>query len=131
MPLDLQSVGTERTRWVSLDGHLAGVEILVRSVSPQEGRRFHSRLMSLGIVRVNRDNPFDVAPGREAAFFQAMAEQYVLDWRGDIQPEGTKYSADAMGKVLAAYKRAFDALVGAIAEEDAFFEPRPGRPTTT
>ena len=130
MPLDLDSTGNERTRWVSLDGHLAGVDILVRSVTPAEARRFYNRLQSQGIVKANKDNPLDVAPGRETAFFRAMAEQYVIDWRGDITPKDAPYSIDKMGAVLGAYSRAFSALLAAIGEEDAFFESRPERPTS-
>jgi hypothetical protein len=125
--MDLNDLESEqpRSRWVALHGHLEGVELLVKMASPKEARRFHARLLQHSIVRETRDNPFDVVAGREKDFFRAMAEMYVLDWRGNIKPEGTKYSVDTMGKVLGAYRRAFERLMEVIGEEDAFFEPAP------
>ena len=124
--MDLNNLnGHARTRWVQMHGHLEGFEILVKLSSPKEARRFHNRLVQHGIVKETRDNPFDVQAGREADFFRALAEQYIVDWRGDIKPEGTPYDVEKMGQVLGAYRRAFDRLMEVIGEEDAFFEPAP------
>ena len=85
--MDLQELDTPRpkTRWIKLHGHLEGVELLVRLASPKDGRRFHNKLVRAGIVKDTRENPFDVATGREADFFRELAAMYVLDWRGDIK----------------------------------------------
>jgi len=124
--MDLQDLdGKPKTRWVKLHGHLDGVELLVRAASPQEARRFHNKLTRAGIVKDNRDNPLDVQAGREGDFFRELAAMYVIDWRGDIKPEGTPYSPEVMGKVLGAYRRAFERLMEVVGEEDAFFEPAP------
>ena len=125
--MDLQELDTPRpkTRWIKLHGHLEGVELLVRLASPKDGRRFHNKLVRAGIVKDTRENPFDVATGREADFFRELAAMYVLDWRGDIKPKDTPYSPEVMGKVLGAYRRAFDRLMEVIAEEDDFFGDAP------
>lgn len=121
MPLDLDDAKRPKTRWIPFDGHLAGVEILVQFHGTEETQKFRSRLESDGIVRVTKDDPLKVSPGRELAFFRAMAARYVLDWRGDIRPEGAAYSAEKMGDVLAAYPRAFEVLMKAVADENGFF----------
>ncbi len=121
--MDLQDL-TERpkTRWVPLFGHLAGIELLIRFATPQESQKFANKLRRAGITRAKAEHPFDVADGREEDFFREFAQMYVLDWRGDIKPEGTAYSAETMGKVLGAYRRALDRVVEVITDEDAFFE---------
>lgn len=125
MPLNLDDLNRPRTRWVPLDGHLAGVEIHVRFFGTQDSQRFRNQLEGDGIIRVTRENPLAVNLGREAAFFEAMAAKYVIDWRGNIQPEGAPYDPKKMGAVLAAYPRSFELLMQAVGDENRFFPSEP------
>lgn len=136
MPLNVNEVGSRRTRWIALEGHLVGVDLLVRGATPQEARRFSNKLQQMGITRPNRDNPLDVVPGREEAFFLEIARQYVLDWRGDVWSDDERtvpapFDVVKMGQVLGAYQRAFQAVQVAVAEEDAFFVTPPSPPTSS
>ena len=131
MPLNLDELNRPRSRWVPFDGHLDGIEILVRFCGTHETQRFRNKLESDGIIRVTRDNPLAVNLGREAAFFEAMAAKYVTDWRGAIQPEGAAYDAKKMGAVIGSYPRAFELLMAAVADENSFFPEEPEGSTTS
>lgn len=128
--MDLQEL-TERpkTRWIALHGHLEGVELLVQSATPEESQKFSNKLRRDGITRPSRDNPLDVTDGRERDFFREFAAYYVKDWRGKIMPEGTPYDAKVMGLVMGAYRIAFEAVLAAVSDENAFFGNGPGEPT--
>lgn len=123
MPLDLDDTKRARQRWVPFDGHLAGVEILVEFFGTEDSQKFRNRLEADSIIRSSKgDEPLKVNPGRESAFFLAIAKRYVRDWRGDIRPQGTAYDADKMASVLAAYPRAFEILMKAVGDENGFFD---------
>jgi hypothetical protein len=121
MPLDLDDTKRQKTRWVPFDGHLDGVEILVEFFGTEEAQKFRNRLEADGITKSTRDDPLKINPGREAAFFRAIAARYVRDWRGSITPAGSAYDAEKMGAVLAAYPRAFEILMKAVGDENGFF----------
>jgi len=133
MPLDLDDLNRPRTRWIALEGHLAGVEILVRFYGTEATQKFRNRMESDGIIKVTRDNPLSVNPGREGAFFEALAARYVVDWReaegheGAIKPQGAPFDAKKMGAVLRAYPSAYELVMREVAKEDSFFpdEPQP------
>lgn len=120
MPLNIEEVNPVRSRWLELSGPLAGVSVLIKQASPREAERFRQRLAGNGILRT-KDNEFQINRGREDDFFKEYATYYVLDWRGDITPAGTVYSAETMGRVLGAYSTAYKMISAAIAEESDFF----------
>jgi len=137
MGLNLDQIGQEKTRWLPLQGHLAGVEIQIRFVGTEDSQKFHSRMEADGIIRVTREDPMHINAGREAAFFKAIAARYVVDWREDEAwraehpdappaisrngPKGTAFDVDDMASVLRFYPSAYRQLMSACAEEDAFF----------
>lgn len=130
--MELQDLAERpKTRWVPLYGHLAGVELLIRCVTPEESQKFSSRLRRQGITRAKGDHPFDIADGRETAFFREFAAQYVMDWRGQVTLNGQTYTANAgptsedVGKFLGGNRAAFDAVVTAAQDDGAFFESGP------
>lgn len=136
MPLDLEDGKRPKTRWVPFDGHLVGVEILVEFLGTEQRQKFLARLESDGITRPTKDDPMKVNLGRERAFFRAWAKQYVRDWRvaegfppETIKPQGAAFDADKMGDVLAQYPRAFELLLNAIGDENAFFDAAPSDST--
>ena len=129
MPINLGNMGLTPERWVELQGHLSGVDVLVRFCSPRESQKFKRRMVTLGIMKYGKSGEFDLNAGREEDFFKAYAEFYILDWRGDVHEGGEDgpapaYSAKAMGSVLAASNEAFDLVDKAILEEAAFFAKR-------
>lgn len=127
MPINFNDTGPKQ-RWVPFDGHLAGIEILVQFYGTEERQKFANYLESKGITRVTKDNPLKINPGRERAFFLEIAKRYVRDWRvaegfppETMQPEGAVYDDIKMGGVLADYPRAFEILMSAVENENAFF----------
>jgi len=126
MPLDLDDVKRPKKRWLPMDGHLSGVDLLVQFIGTQETQRFRNRLEGDGIITVTKDNPLKINAGRDKAFFREVTVRYVLDWRGDIKPEGAAYDAEKMADVLCAYPRAFELLMQAVADENSFFAPEQG-----
>lgn len=135
MPLDLDDAKRPKKRWVPFDGHLAGVEILVRFFGTEDTQRFRNRLQSEGIISVTKDDPLRINTGREAAFFREIAKQYVLDWRvaegyppstirSDEHPEGpAPYDTEKMADVLRAYPSAFAMVMSSVGNEAGFFGP--------
>ena len=126
MPIDLNNLDRVRQRWFHLSGLLRGVEVLIKNASPREAERFRQRLVRQGVLRAGRDEGWQINAGREDDFFRMFADYYILDWKGDIKPEGTDYSAEAMGRVLGASQAAFEQISNAISEESDFFEPPSG-----
>lgn len=126
MPIDLGTMGQDPQEWISLGGHLAGVDVLVRFCSPEQSQKFKRRMVSKGIMKYGRNLEFDVNAGREKDFFIAYAEFYILDWRGDVHQGGepVDYNSKAMGSVLASSNMAFDQIDKAILEEERFFAKR-------
>lgn len=135
MPLDLDDAKRPKKRWVPFDGHLTGVEILIQFFGTQDTQRFRNRLQSEGIIKVTKDDPLNVNPGREAAFFLEIAKKYILDWRvaegfppdtikSDEHPNGgAPYTAQKMADVLAAYPSAFSLVMRSVGDENGFFGP--------
>ena len=122
--LDLDSIEQPRERWLSC----GKVEFLVRYCSPREADTFRRRMIQDGVLRHTKDG-VDVNPGREGAYYKAFAEQYVIDWRGPIKPEGTVYSADRMGRVLANRGDIKLAIEEAVTRAEAFFVSNGTGPT--
>ena len=118
--LDLSRLEEQRRRWVALSGHLSGVEVEIRHVGPKEQEKFRQKMVRLGILK-QTEAGHSINGGRAEDFFRAYAENYITDWRGDIKPEGTAYSAEAMGRVLGAYTVAFEKVTKALSEEADFF----------
>lgn len=116
--LNVEEMDRPRTRWVKV----GNIEIQVRYSAPIETDRFRRRLMQSGIARFNKDGRFEANVGREGDFYKAFAEHYVLDWRGNIKPEGTKYTAELMGQALSKIGPLLEALKTVIDEDDRFFE---------
>lgn len=126
MPIDLTTLDQSRQRWVPLAGVLRGVELLVKHASPREQERFRQRCVREGIFSGKANTGMNITNGREDDFFQRIAENYILDWRGDIKPEGTAYDAQKMGRVLASSLDAFNQVMEAIGEDTDFFSQRNG-----
>ena len=122
--IDLNGLDEPRTRWVSF----GGVEFLLKYASPRESDKFRRWLLSKDIMR-HKDGTIEIRAGREMEFYRAFATQYVLDWRGQIRPEGTAYSADGMAKILAGRGDVLRAIQEAISEDEAFFAPNGSAPT--
>jgi hypothetical protein len=131
--LNLDLVGAALTRWIPLKGHLTGVGIKIKFAGTEEGQKFRSRLEAAGIIKVTREDPLNIRPGRETEFFRAVVDQYVLDWREEKGHEGcikggtkgTGYDPETMADVLRAYPSAYLQVMAAVAEEDAFFVTGP------
>lgn len=126
MPIDLNDLDRIRQRWLPLSGPLAGVEVLIKHASPREAERFRQKLTRQGVLRAGKDEGWQINTGREDDFFRMFAEYYVLDWRGDIRPEGAAYDSAKMGRVLGASQDAFKQLSDAIADDTGFFEQQSG-----
>jgi len=116
MPLNLDREKPQR--WLELTGHLKGVEILIILATPKEGERFRQRLVRRGVVKHDRNLP---KAGREDEYFQMIAETYILDWKGDVHPEGTPYSSEKMGAALGDIPSLFQQVMEAIGEDSVFF----------
>lgn len=119
--LDLTKIGEAKSRWISLGDPLTGVEVEVIHCGPRDQERFRKKLTRDGVLKNG-----EIATGREDAFFQAYAEKYVTDWRGDIHGGDASgptppYNAAQMGTVLGAYSSAFEAVSKAVLEEADFF----------
>ena len=116
--LDLGAIEQPRTKWVAF----GGVEFLLKYASPHENDQFRRRLRQDGIIRTGKNGEIDVAPGREQAFYRAMADQYVMDWRGNItDPDGNGYTAEKMAKVLEYHGGILVAIQEAVSEHESFF----------
>jgi len=112
-----------QSRWLEFEGFA----FEVRYASPIEQQRFRNTLQSKGITRKDEVLP---AAGREAAYFEAMAEKYVIGWRGLLpHPRGgdsydldsLPYSAKDMAKLLSYRGDVFERLVQTIGDADSFF----------
>jgi len=101
-------------------GSLKGVELLIAQSNPREGERFRQVLIRQGVMRL-KDGQVSINGGREDDFFRMFAEKYVLNWRGDIKPEGTEYTIEKMGRFLGVSTEAFDQVTQAISEDADFF----------
>jgi len=118
MPLDVNvAPPDERTRWIDLPAQYAGVQLLIRMASPREQERVKQKMVSVGIVNQKSQ---DIAPGRFDDFVRQFAKSYIVDWRGDISPEGAKYSVDVMAKHLADSQFLLKHITAAVSEEAAF-----------
>lgn len=120
MELNLDELDRPRQRWVSL----GGFEILIRYSSPIETDRFTRQLTQQGIARF-KDGRLQTNVGRDMDFYKALAEHYVLGWRGNItaeNPEDTKYSHDRMARALASVGPLLEALKREIEEDGRFFD---------
>ena len=120
MGLDLDQLDQRQQRWVPLVGSLKGVELLIAQSNPREGERFRQVLIRQGVMRL-KDGQVSINGGREDDFFRMFAEKYVLNWRGDIKPEGTEYTIEKMGRFLGVSTEAFDQVTQAISEDADFF----------
>lgn len=117
--IDVSDMDRPRDRWVQF-GELG---FLVRYASPQETDRFRAKLTRNGIARHDRESGFQINIGRERDFYKAIAEQYVLDWRGNILIAGKTepYSVENMAKILGGHGGVLAAIQRAIQDDDAFF----------
>jgi hypothetical protein len=122
--IDLNGLDEPHTRWVSF----GGVEFLLKYASPRESDKFRRSLMAKGIMR-QKDGGLEINAGRESDFYRAFAEQYVLDWRGQIRPAGTAYTPELMARVLAGHGGILRAIQEAISEDEAFFGNNGSAPT--
>lgn len=127
MELDLDTLEEPKVRWLDC----GGVEFLIKYATPKESEQFRKRLVQMGVARMHKGE-FEVVAGREQAWFKALAEQYVQDWRGNIKAsteEGRRYSADKMAIVLANRGDVLRLITESIAEADAFFTRSGGKET--
>ena len=120
MGFDINQLDKKPHRWVPLVGSLKGVDLLIVQTNPREGERFRQLLVRQGVMKL-KDGQVSINGGREDDFFKMFAEKYVLNWRGDIKPEGTEYSVDQMGRLLGISTEAFDQVTQAISEDADFF----------
>jgi hypothetical protein len=124
MPIDLNDLDTVRKRWLPLQGQLVGVEVLIKYASPRNQEQFRQKLARSGVLKSGKGAGWEINTGREDDFFRMFAQFYILDWKGDIRPEGTEYSPEAMGRVLGSYQPAFDQVSSAVSEDADFFEQK-------
>jgi hypothetical protein len=119
MELDLDTIEQPKTRWLDCDG----VRFLIKYATPKESEKFRKTLRQMGIADTKKGD-FEINAGREMAFFEALARQYVLDWDGAIKaanPEDAKYSPERMAKVLANHGGLLRMVTESIGEAEAFF----------
>lgn len=126
MGINLDELDRVRSRWLPLAGQLRGVDLLIRYGAPREMERFRQKLIRLGVLKSGRgDGGPEINAGRDDEFFRLYAENFILDWRGDIKPEGTAYSPEVMGKVLGGTE-AMAQVKAAVEDAEGFFEPANG-----
>src|SRR3990172_4027965 len=123
--LDLNDL-QPRDRWVPV-GY--GIELRVRMAAPGVADAFRAHVIRDGIGRVGRGGEAIINVGRERDYYRVMAEHYVLDWRGNIKPDGTAYSAAHMGEVLRWRPSILRTLLEAMEQEDRFFGSNGGPAT--
>jgi hypothetical protein len=114
MPIDLDSLGGVRTRWVPLTGPVAGVEILVQYMSPDEGDRFLRRLRDRGLLQSDGS----AANGRTLEYWTEFCKAFVKDIRGDVR--GT-YDPAQLARAMLAVGSLLHEVREAVAKQDAFF----------
>lgn len=121
MTFDLSVLDKEAPqRWVRCG--LEDMEIEIRHAGPRDQEQFRRRLVREGILRSAKDGG-EIAPGRDEAFYQALAERYVTGWR-NVEFDGEKnppYDVARMGKVLGKFEVVLKAMSAALAEEADFF----------
>ena len=124
--LELDTIEEPKTRKVQF----GAVWFEIKYASPRMGRKFYTRMAQAGICRGKGDQ-FDIAAGREMAFFTELAREYIIGWGGNIKPEGTPYTPEGMAKVLANHGGILNAIKEAITEDEAFFGSNGnGQPTS-
>jgi hypothetical protein len=126
MALDLERLDEQPTRWMALGGALTGVDVLVKYSGPREQERFRQKLIRARIMKEDsRTGGITINSGRDVDFFKAYAEQYIVDWRGDIKGGANgaapPYSAEQMGRVLGQYRIAFEQIAASLEDETGFF----------
>lgn len=126
MGIDLDRLDAPKQRWIGLPVPLAGVEILLKHCSPRDGERFRQKLVRDGVLRSARSDGWDINQGRQDDFFAALCQWFILDWRGDITPEGAPYDAFKMGRVLGASNSIFEYVTKHMTDDMTFFEPDGG-----
>ena len=127
--LDFATIEQARTCWVDLGpqfheqgpgGETQRVEVLVRAVTPKEGEIFRQGMVRAGITAKDGE----IQPGKLREFCEALAEKYVIDWRGPIRlgaNENPPYSSKDFARALLASTTALKAVTEAIGDEQRFF----------
>jgi len=114
MPVDLDSLGGVRTQWVALTGPVAGVEILVQYMSPDEGDRFLRRMRDRGMLQSDGS----VVGGRMLDYWTEFCKTFVKDIRGDVR--GT-YDPAQLARAMLAVGSVLHEVKEAVANQDIFF----------
>lgn len=130
MPLDTTEKVQERQQWLPLSGPYAGVELLLRQATPAAAEKWRHGLMRVGIMRQTREGGLDTNPGRVDDYFRAFTERYVLDWRGDVRPQGTPFSLDVMTDHVKGNLSLYETICKAVGEDSVFFPSSNGGSTT-
>lgn len=123
--LNLSTLGATRSEWVGIPAW-PGVELLVKYITPEAFQKFRERMVKVGICPKD-DTGFTWNNGRFADLCEAMAKEFVIDWRGPIKAsddeecETTPYTPEKGRLLLAGSHGAAKALFEAIADERLFF----------
>ncbi len=125
MPIDLNDLDRVKSAWLPMTGQLSGVEFLIKCSTPRDAERFRQRLVRLNVMKDSKAG-WQINANRQDDFFKLFAEFYVLDWRGDIKPDGSTYNPEQMGRILGASTSAFEQVSSAISEDEDFFAPTNG-----
>jgi hypothetical protein len=121
MSFDLAQLASERRRWVRVG--LGDMEIEIRRVGPAERDRYHNKMVRDGVMRPE-DKGGGINTGREMAFYRAMAETYVTDWKNVRMggEDGVPFTHERMGIALAQSNALVRAVTSAVAEDADFFD---------
>ena len=96
MTVSLDDLGNTSTEWVSW----SGAEFLVKRGTPALLYEVHARCMEEEIMRFSDGVAVGFACGKFESYCRVIAEELVIDWRGNIKPPGTKYSSELMVRLL-------------------------------
>lgn len=129
MAISLEDDGQGRTRWFDYDQDSA---FLVRYGTPLQMQRWRRALLDDGIMRETKAGAAEVARGREMAYYQRIAAEWVVDWRGirakADDAEDAPYTAAAMARLLAGRAGVLKKINEWVEDEESFFGP--ARPTS-
>ena len=103
-------------------GHLQRIKYS----SPRQSEKFRQKLVREGVLKSSKSGHPEINSGRQDDFFRLFAEFYVLDWKGEIIPKDSPYSAEKMGAIFGGYTPGFEQVNNAIQEDQIFFAPTNG-----
>jgi hypothetical protein len=109
-----------KTRWIAY----RDAEFLVRYATPLQFQRWRRRLVHSGIMRETKGGQHEVAAGRDLAYYESIASEWVVDWRGNIRigdQEHPPYDPALMAKGLGQLSDLLKLISEAVEDTDGFF----------